>query len=250
MSRIILTIAAAGTLAIVGATAAPAAQAASSLPGFEVYAAPDRAARKTTRKRSASSVERRTTRTGQNGRTATREMRRDVDRDNQSVRTQRSATGPNGRSATSDATLQRTEDGFTRDMVATGPNGRTATSNTTQQRTEDGFTRNTTATGPNGRTATRDTDVSYDPETGLSRERVTTGPNGGVTTRSDNAQWDPDTQTWTRQGNRVTADGREQSVDVTARRTETGATRTATRTRADGSEVTRNQEIVREGSDD
>ncbi len=223
MSRIILTIAAAGMIAIVGATAAPAAQAASSLPGFEVYAAPDRAARKTARKRSASSVERRTTRTGQNGRTATREMRRDVDRDDQSVRTQRSATGPNGRTRSSDSTLRRTDDGYRRD---------------------------TTVTGPEGRSATRNTDVSYDPETGLSRERVTTGPNGGVTTRNDNAQWDPETQTYTRQSNRVTADGREQSRDVTAQRTDTGATRTATTTRADGSEVTRTQEVVRDRNDD
>ena len=223
MSRIILSLATACTLAIVGASAAPAAEAATTLPGFEVYGAADRQARKTTRKRSGSSVERRTTRTGRDGRTATREMRRDVDRENRSVRTQRSATGPNGRTRSSDSTLARTDDGFARD---------------------------TTVTGPGGRTATRNTDVSYDPETGLSRERVTTGPNGGQWTRNDNAQWDPETQTYTRQSSRVTADGREQAVDVTARRTDTGATRTATRTRADGSEVTRTQEYVREGRDD
>ena len=221
MNKSFLTLAAAGAVFVLVA-AAPQARAAST-PGFEVYAAADGPSRKTVRKRSGNTVERRTTRTGTNGRTATREMRRDVDRENQSVRTQRRATGPNGRTATSDSVLQRTDDGFTRDTVVTGPNGRTAT---------------------------RNSDVSYDPETGLSRERVTTGPNGGQWTRSDNAQWNPETRTWTRQGNRTTPDGREQSVDVTAQRTETGATRTATRTRADGTEITRTQEVVRTDGDD
>ena len=220
MSRILLTLTASTAVALAGIAAAPAANAAPTLPGFDIHAAADGPTRKTTRKRSRDRVEKRTTVTDKKGRTATREMRRDIDRENQSVRTQRRITGPNGRSATSDSTLQRTDDGFTRDTVVTGPRGGSAS---------------------------RTTDVSRDPETGLTRERVTTGPNGGEWTRSDNAQWDADTQTYTRQGSRTTPDGREQSVDVTAQRTDTGATRTATRTRADGTEVTRTQEIVRDG---
>ncbi|MEM7805583.1 MAG: hypothetical protein AAF545_11710 [Pseudomonadota bacterium] len=222
MNKSRLFLAATGALVLICAAAAPNTQAA-SIPGFGVYASAGEPSRKTTRKRNGNTAERRTTRTGRNGNTATREARRTVDRDNQTVRTERRATGPNGRSATSDSTLSRTE---------------------------DGYNRNTTVTGPEGRTAHRNTDVSYDPETGVTRDRVTTGPNGGEWTRNDNAQWDPDTQTYTRNSSRTTPDGREQSVDVTARRTETGATRSATRTRADGTEVTRTQEVERKDADD
>ncbi|MEO0615848.1 MAG: hypothetical protein AAFY69_06900 [Pseudomonadota bacterium] len=219
-SRFLL--AATGALILICAAAAPNTRAA-SIPGFEAYASADGPSRKTTRKRSGNTAERRTTRTGRNGNTATREARRTVDGDNQTVRTERRATGPNGRSATSDSTLSRTENGYNRDS---------------------------TVTGPDGRTANRNTDVSYDSETGVTRDRVTTGPDGGEWTRNDNAQWDPDTQTYTRASNRTTPDGREQSVDVTAQRTDTGATRTSTQTRADGTEITRTQEVERKDGDD
>ncbi|MEM7613127.1 MAG: hypothetical protein AAF270_15695, partial [Pseudomonadota bacterium] len=108
----------------------------------------------------------------------------------------------------------------------------------------------TTAVGPNGGVATRDTSVNYDPATGVTRNQVTTRPNGDIVTRDGNAQWDPATQTYTRNGVRVGPDGQTQSADVTASRTDNGAQRTATRTRPDGSEVTRTQEVERDNGDD
>ncbi|MEL6869686.1 MAG: hypothetical protein AAFO81_07790 [Pseudomonadota bacterium] len=211
------SIAVASIALLVSLCVAPTAHA-SSVAGFDIYDAADTPTRRTTRKRDGNTTERRTTATDRQGRERTSERRRTVDRDNQSVRTEREVTGRNGRSASSDSTLQRTDDGFTRDTAATGPNGRTATRNST---------------------------VSADGEGGVTRQRVTTGPNGGERVRNDAIQRDAENGTFSRQSDRTLADGRTQSVDVSAQRTDNGATRTATLTRADGTQVTRSQEVER-----
>ena len=79
----------------------------------------------------------------------------------------------------------------------------------------------------------------------MTRQRVTTGPNGGERVRNDAIQRDAENGTFSRQSDRTLADGRTQSVDVSAQRTDNGATRTATLTRADGTQVTRSQEVER-----
>lgn len=110
-------------------------------------------------------------------------------------RTSRSTwTGRDGRTATREATVvnDREAGTRTRDVTYTGPEGRTRTVNDVTTRTESGHTRNTTFTDAEGRTATREAVVTNDAASGTRTRDVTyTGRDGQtatantVTTRTD-----------------------------------------------------------------
>ena len=133
----------------------------------------------------------RSTRTGENGKTATRDANVVNDREAGTRTRDVTYTGSEGKTRTVNDVTQRTEDGHTRTTTVTDAQGRTATRaaevtrdesdhtstrvvtytgrdgqetvvNDVNQRTEAGYTRDTTVTGPTGETAARSVEVSCD----------------------------------------------------------------------------------------
>jgi hypothetical protein len=97
-------------------------------------------------------------------------------------------TGPNGRTATRDAvvTNDREAGTRTRNVDYTGPNGKTRSVDSVTTRTDDGLERSTTVTNADGKSATRDLDVSRNKETGtVTREASYTTFDGKEGSMSD-----------------------------------------------------------------
>jgi hypothetical protein len=127
--------------------------------------------------------QRSTTATGPNGQTATRNAAGVYNADTKTWTRDASSVGPNGGTSSTSATVQRTDNGYTRDVSRTGPNGNTATRSVDVQKTETGYTSDVVKTHPNGNTVTRNDSANYDPATGtLTQQRTITGPNGQSST--------------------------------------------------------------------
>ena len=73
-----------------------------------------------------------------------------------------SRSGANGQTGSRNISVNRTDNGYTRDTTATGPNNKSASRSTSVARTENGYTKNTSATGPAGNTGTRSTEGHWD----------------------------------------------------------------------------------------
>ncbi|MFA6962854.1 MAG: hypothetical protein WC205_19010 [Opitutaceae bacterium] len=86
----------------------------------------------------------------------------------------------NGQTGTYNATTTKTEDGRTTTGTITGANGKTATVNSSTVKTDTGVNRTTTKTGPEGGSVTTDLDVSHDGNT-TSATRTVTPPPAPVT---------------------------------------------------------------------
>ena len=104
------------------------------------------------RPRAGRSVNHTVTRTGTEGRSASRSTTKTIT-DNGYQRST-TATGPNGQTATHNATGAYNADTktWTRDASSVGPNGGTTSTNATVQKTDSGYTRDVTHTGVNGNT--------------------------------------------------------------------------------------------------
>jgi len=131
------------------------------------------------RPRAGRTVHNTVTRTGPEGRSATRDSTRTAT--DHGFQSSTSVTGSGGKTAT------RTQTGnydpatktWTRDANSVGPNGKTAATEAVVQKTDNGYTRDVTRTGPNGKSVTTQGSASYDASTGtLTQERTKTGPNG------------------------------------------------------------------------
>lgn len=195
------SIAAASALLIVfTATASDAA----ARDGAKARAAkPDRAnasyTRTTVRQRTQNGHTRSDTIVGANGRTATRDVVVENDRD-AGVRTRNvDYVGPNGKTASVDRTTTRTENGFTRSTVATNRQGETATRDMTLERDKEAGTVTRTAnyTTFNGKDGSM-TDVRTRTEDGYTRETTRNLPNGNVQTRSVDVSCDKDAKSCTK----------------------------------------------------
>lgn len=127
----------------------------------------------------------RTTWTGENGKTATRDATVVKDREAGTRTRDVTYTGPEGRTRTINDVTQRTENGHTRDTSVTDAEGRTATraAVVTRDRENGTRTKDVTYTGREGQRATVD-DVIQRTDTGYSRDTTVTGPNGETGTRS------------------------------------------------------------------
>jgi hypothetical protein len=160
--------------------------------------------RTTERQRTENGHKRTDTRTGADGRTATRDEVVTNDRDAGTRTRNVDYTGPNGGTTSVDSVRTKTEDGFTRATTITNPQGETAARDLTVsrdpeagtvtreanyttfdgregamsdviQRTNDGFARDTARTLPNGTTHTRAVDVSCDKDAAKCVKQVEVG---------------------------------------------------------------------------
>jgi hypothetical protein len=132
-----------------------------------------------------------TTWTGPNGKTASRETNGTYDKDAGKWTRDTTSVGPNGKTRNTHAEVQRTDSGYTRDMVHTGPKGETK-SHTNFVRTEDGFEKNKSIVGPDGKTVTQHTVTTIDREARTATSvRTTTGPNGQTATKEVTRTWTP-----------------------------------------------------------
>jgi hypothetical protein len=132
-----------------------------------------------------------TTWTGPNGKTARRETYGTYDKDAGQWTRDTTSVGPNGKTRNTHAEVQRTDSGYTRDVVHTGPQGEMRL-HTDFVRTENGFEMNKSITPPNGKTITQQTVMTYDPESHTATSvRTMTGPNGQTVTREVTRTWTP-----------------------------------------------------------
>jgi hypothetical protein len=115
------------------------------------------------RPRSGQSVNRTTTHTGPQGRTATRQHNRTITDNGFNSSTQ--VTGPNGKTASRQQTgaYDAATGTWTRNAASTGPNGKSTSTSAVVQKTDDGYTRDVTRTGPNGNSATKTQTVTRTP---------------------------------------------------------------------------------------
>lgn len=212
-----------------------------------------------------------TTVTFPDGRQATREVNRDVDRTNHSVNTEISGTTRNGveynrsvtasrdpqngsfqrqinssnslgQSASTTVTGQRTDNGMVRDRTTTLGDGRTATAHTEVVRQDGVRTVTTTGTNVNGEAFSR-TATTARTDSGVVRDVQASGPNG-ERSRHDEVVRDAATGTVSRTSNGVNGNG-EWSASAVTTRTENGFVREASRTNANGQTVSQSGELVR-----
>lgn len=108
-------------------------------------------------------------------------------------------SGANGNSATRTNTVNRTDQGYQRDIVRQGPQGYSTSKSTQGQWDADSGTwsRQTTATNANGQSATASQSLTRT-DSGYSRSKTVTGPEGNSATKSVEGSWDPETNTWTK----------------------------------------------------
>ena len=135
------------------------------------------------RPRAGHSTSRTVTRTGVEGRAATRSTNKTITENG--YQRSSTATGPNGKTATRNATGAYNPETktWTRDASSVGPNGGVSSTNATVQKTDTGYTRDVVKTGPNGNTVTKNASSSYDASTGtLTQQRTIIGPNGATST--------------------------------------------------------------------
>ena len=212
-----------------------------------------------------------TTVTFPDGRQATREVNRDVDRANHSVSTEISGTTRNGvdytrsasgsrdpetgsfqrqinssnslgQSASTTITGQRSENGLVRDRTTTLGDGRTATAHTEVVRQDGVRTVSTTGSNVNGEAFSR-TATTTRTENGVIRDVQASGPNG-ERSRHDEVVRDAATGTVSRTSNGVNANG-EWTASAVTTRTDNGFVREASRTNANGQTVSQSGELVR-----
>ena len=212
-----------------------------------------------------------TTVTFPDGRQATREVNRDVDRANHSVNTEISGTTRNGVDYTRSVSGSRDPEtgSFQRQINSSNSLGQSASTTVTGQRTENGLVRDRTTTLGDGRTATAHTEVvrqdgvrtvtttgsNFDgeafsrtatttrTENGVVRDVEISGPNG-ERSRHDEVVRDAATGTVSRTSNGVNANG-EWTASAVTTRTDNGFVREASRTNANGQTVTQSGELVR-----
>jgi len=182
----------------------------------------------------ARGFERSVKRTGPDGHTRTWTKRTDVNRGQGRLERRTVRTGPQGRSAETRAVTERTEDGYTRSVERTGPEGRTRTRDAVGTRTDDGFTRSVVREGPKG-TSTSDYRVERDREAGtVSRSADHVLPDGrSASTRSEAARTDDG---YVRSTTRTGPDGGVLQTDVDVSVDSETGTRTRTVTRSGGAE--------------
>lgn len=106
---------------------------------------------------------RKTTRTGPAGRTATSQT--NWSREGNTFNRQTTHTGPGGQTVTrhTSSTYDPATQTWNKQVQTTGPNGQTVNKSVSAQKTENGYQRQATTTGPDGQTVTRQTEAYYDP---------------------------------------------------------------------------------------
>jgi hypothetical protein len=157
-------------------------------------------------------------------------------------------TGPRGGTRTKDVVGQRTEDGRTRSTTWTDAQGRTASREATVTRDPAAGTRtrDVVLTGRDGQTRTRSTTVERT-ENGHTSATVLTDAQGNVATRDASVTRDPETGTRTRQVEWTGRDGQTASRTSVTQRTDDGRTTTSTSVRPDGTTITREYTVSRDG---
>ncbi|MFN4292428.1 MAG: hypothetical protein ACK4E7_16355 [Permianibacter sp.] len=221
--------------------------------------------------RAGGDLQQSTTVTFPDGRQATRELNRTVDRDNHSFSSEISGTTRNGVEYSRTATGSRDpETGrFERQISSSNSLGQSASTTITGQRSENGMVRDRTTTLGDGRTASAHTEVvrqdgvrtvtttgsNFDgeafsrtatttrTENGLVRDVAVSGPNG-ERSRHDEVVRDPATGTVSRTSSGINANG-EWSASAVTTRTDNGYVREASRTNANGQTITQSGELVR-----
>jgi|GEM_PF-1269792 len=113
-----------------------------------------------------------------------------------------SRTGADGRTASRSINTSRTADGYNRSTTYAGPQGNTASRSAQGQwdPATKTWTKSVTAAGSTGQSASRNTTVTRT-DTGYAKSTTVTGSQGNSATRSVTGQWDPATKTWSKSVN-------------------------------------------------
>jgi hypothetical protein len=129
--------------------------------------------------RAKGDVQRNSTLTNQDGKTATRSAERTWDKTTGTGTVSTSTTRLDGKTESREGTLTKNVDGsIAGEGTITGANGKIANYTTTTSKTENGATTTGTITGPNGKTTSYASTTSKTGAGEISRDTTVTGPNG------------------------------------------------------------------------